>query len=360
MSDDADVVITITPQDAATALRRGTAVLLDVREPHEWATAYVDSAIHLPVARVVAEIAALVPHHDQSIICYCATGCRSARAADELRATGYRAVSSLRGGLQAWMAAGLPVERPADFSPEELQRYQRHLSLPDVGLAGQRALQQSAVLIVGAGGLGSPVAMYLAAAGVGTIGLVDDDVVDCSNLQRQIVHTTERIGTPKVESAAAMLRALNPHATVHPHPVRLTADNAAEICAPYQIVVDGSDNFPTRYVVSDVCVNLRKPHVYGGVQRFEGQVAVFSPGHGPCYRCLYPTPPAADVAPSCADAGVLGVVPGLIGLLQATEVLKLIVGCGEPLHNRLLCYNALTLRFHEFQLRKDPGCRCSS
>ena len=272
---------------------------------------------------------------------------------------GYRNLASVEGGTSAWQAAGLPMVEPdidADFS----ERYSRHLRLPEIGLDGQRRLEATRVLVVGAGGLGSPAAFYLAAAGVGTLRLADDDVVDRSNLQRQILHTDARIGVPKVESARMSLEALNPTIRVIGMRERITAENVERLIADADVVLDGADNFPVRYLLNDACVKLGKPLVYGAVHRFNGQVSVFDAGRhrgqAPCYRCLFPEPPPPEAAPNCSEAGVLGVLPGVIGMLQATEVVKLILGIGEPLAGRLLQFDALSMRFHETRLQADPGC----
>jgi molybdopterin/thiamine biosynthesis adenylyltransferase len=269
---------------------------------------------------------------------------------------GYARVASMAGGYGRWSDLGYPVERPRVMRAEQKERYRRHLAIPEVGEAGQAKLLGAKVLLVGAGGLGSPAALYLAAAGVGTLGLVDSDVVDLSNLQRQVLHSTRTLGMPKTESAAAALRDLNPDVKVVPFQERLTRENALRILTGWDVIVDGGDNFPTRYLVNDASLLLRVPVVHGSVYRFEGQVTVFWPGHGPCYRCLYPAPPPPELAPSCAEAGVLGILPGVIGLLQATEAVKLILGIGTPLAGRLLAFDALAGAFQELRLRRDPAC----
>jgi molybdopterin/thiamine biosynthesis adenylyltransferase len=260
------------------------------------------------------------------------------------------------GGFNAWKTSGLPWSVPRTLTPDQKRRYSRHLLVPEVGEVGQQKLLDAKVLLVGAGGLGSPAALYLAAAGVGTIGVIDADVVDDSNLQRQVIHTTDRIGMPKTESARLSIEALNPDVTVIEHRTRLTQENALELFAPYDIVMDGTDNFATRYLINDACVLLGKPNVHGSIFRFEGQATVFNPPDGPCYRCLFPTPPPPELAPSCAEAGVLGVLPGTVGLLQATEVVKLILGVGEPLTGRLLMFDALSTEFRALRLKRDPHC----
>ena len=287
----------------------------------------------------------------------CASGPRSLLAADTLARLGYEQVAVVTGGMQRWKREGLPCTRPEGIDDDGAERYARQLNLPEIGIEGQAKLADARVLLVGAGGLGSPAALYLAAAGIGTIGLVDDDRVDRSNLHRQVVHRDDRVGTPKTDSARATLEALNPNIDVRTHQVRLNSDNVEEIFSNYRIIVDGSDNFPTRYLVNDACIRLGLPNVYGAVQRFEGRVSVFAAGGRPCYRCLFSEPPDPEFAPSCSEAGVLGVVPGVIGLLQALEVIKLATGVGEPLIGRLLLFDALGTRMRELALGPDPGCR---
>ena len=334
------------------------AIFIDVREPDEHALGLPDGAVACPRARLEVTPGEWVADPEAEILLICGSGRRSLLAAEALAARGYSRLSSVLGGFSAWLAEGLPVAAPhdADF----LDRYSRHLRLPQVGIAGQEALAAARVVLVGVGGLGSPVAFYLAAAGVGRIRLIDDDVVDRSNLQRQILHTDARIGVPKVESAAETLGALNPRIGIEAIRERLTAGNLDRLLADADVVVDGADNFPTRYLLSDACVRLRKPLVYGAVQRFEGQASVFDAGRrrgqSPCYRCLFPEPPGPGEAPNCAEAGVLGVLPGLIGLIQATEVLKLILGLGQTLDGRLLHVDALSMRFRDVRLSPDPAC----
>ena len=329
--------------------------LVDVREADEYAGGRLPGAVHIPRGYLELRIEEQADR-DEELVLYCAGGTRSALAARTLRQMGYTCVSSLAGGYNRWSDAALPVERPVVLSAEQKERYRRHLILPEVGEEGQAKLLKSRVLLLGAGGLGSPAALYLAAAGVGTLGVVDADVVDLSNLQRQVLHTLERRGQPKVQSAKAAIEALNPDVRVVPFQERLTTANVERILADFDLVLDGGDNFPTRYLLNDACVLLGKPNVHGSVFRFEGQVTTFLPGHGPCYRCLYPAPPPPELAPSCAEAGVLGVLPGLIGMLQATEALKLLLGVGEPLVGRLVTFDALGTRFQELKLRRDPGC----
>jgi molybdopterin/thiamine biosynthesis adenylyltransferase/rhodanese-related sulfurtransferase len=348
----------LTPAEALQRLRNG-AVLIDVRADHERALGMAEGARGIERARLEAAAHAHLPDPDAEVLLICQGGQRSQLAAQALALQGYRNLASVDGGTSAWQAAGLPMVEPeldADFS----ERYSRHLRLPEIALDGQRRLEAARVLVVGAGGLGSPAAFYLAAAGVGTLRLVDDDVVDRSNLQRQILHTDARIGVAKVESAAVALSALNPRTRIEAVAERLTSDNVERVLDGIDVVIDGADNFPVRYLLNDACVKLGKPLVYGAVHRFEGQVSVFDAGRGrgvaPCYRCLFPEPPPADAAPNCSEAGVLGVLPGVIGMLQATEAIKLILGIGEPLSGRLLQFDALAMRFRETRLAPDHDC----
>jgi molybdopterin/thiamine biosynthesis adenylyltransferase len=349
----------VSPREARELQQRG-AVLVDVREPDEVAQGSPEGARRIVRGFLELRIEEAVPDTESAVLTLCAGGVRSLFAAEGLRQLGYRNVRSVAGGFNAWKRDGLPVERPRTLSQEERERYGRHLTIPEVGEAGQAKLLDAKVLLIGAGGLGSPAAFYLAAAGVGTLGIVDDDVVDRSNLQRQILHTDARVGRPKVESARQTLEALNPGVTIESHPVRLTSANVDGILPRYDVVVDGADNFPTRYLVNDACIKHRKPNVHGSVYRFEGQVSVFWPSRpdrpGPCYRCLYPEPPPPEMAPSCAEAGVLGVLPGAIGLIQAVETVKILLGAGEPLVGRLLQYEALEPRFTQLDLQRDPEC----
>ncbi len=352
-------ILEITPVEAF-GLQQDGAVLVDVREPDEVAHGYPAGAEPIVRGFLELRIEDKVADAATPILVMCAGGTRSLLAADDLRRLGYDDVRSVAGGFDRWTREGLPVTVPRGLSGEERERYARHLSIPEVGEKGQERLLDSKVLLVGAGGLGSPAAFYLAAAGIGTIGIVDDDIVDRSNLQRQILHTDARVGTLKVESAAKTLAALNPAVRIDEYPERLDSGNVERIFAGYDVVVDGTDNFPTRYLVNDACVKLGIANVHGSVFRFEGQVSVFWPGRqenpGPCYRCLYPEPPPIELAPSCADAGVLGVLPGVIGLLQAVETIKILVGVGEPLVGRLLHYDALRPRFSELRLERDAAC----
>ena len=343
----------------ALARQQGGAVLIDVRDAHERALGTARGARGIARGDLEADPAAHLPDTTAEIVLICQSGRRSQFAADALAARGYSNLASVAGGTVAWSAAGLPMDAPElddDFS----DRYSRHLRLPEVGLSGQKRLEAATVLVIGAGGLGSPVAYYLAAAGVGTLRIADDDVVDRSNLQRQILHTDARIGVPKVESAQTTLHALNPRTRIEAVAERVTSDNVERLLEGVDVVVDGADNFAARYLLNDACVKLGKPLVYGAVHRFEGQVGVFDAGRhrgsAPCYRCLFPEPPPPEAAPNCAEAGVLGVVPGLVGLLQATEAIKLLLGLGTPLTGRLLHVDTLGLRFRETRLAPDPDC----
>ncbi len=354
-------------QEVADLIAKGDIQLGDVREKNEWDEGYVPGAVHLPKSYIEQWAEDRLPDKDKTTVLYCAGGVRSAMAADLLSKLGYRDVISMAGGFNRWKDSGLPWKKPDTFSPEQAQRYSRHLLIPEVGEEGQHTLLRSKVLLIGAGGLGSPAAYYLAAAGVGTLGIIDSDVVDATNLQRQILHSTERIGEPKVDSAKRTLEALNPDVTVVGYRERLTSENIDRIIADYDVVVDGADNFPTRYLLNDAAVKWNKPVVHGSIYRFEGQMTVFQPHRGPraegagsdqfpCYRCLFPTPPPPELAPSCAEAGVLGVLPGVIGTLQANETLKLLLGIGEPLIGRYLLFDALDGTFREVRLRRDPAC----
>jgi molybdopterin/thiamine biosynthesis adenylyltransferase len=317
----------------------------------------IPGAIHIPRSYLETRIEATVPDRSQRVILYCASGVRSAFGAHTLMTEmGYDDVESMTGGFTLWKDRGYEVEVPRSLTPEQRDRYSRHLLVPEVGLEGQQKLLDARVLLLGAGGLGSPTALYLAAAGVGTIGIVDDDVVDLSNLQRQVIHNTERIGVPKTDSAAEAIRALNPDVDVVGYPTRLDASNIMEIIEGWDVIVDGVDNFPTRYLLNDASVRLKIPVVSAAILGFEGQLSVFAPYEGPCYRCLFRQPPPAELAPSCGANGVLGVLPGTMGLLQATEVIKLIIGAGEPLIGRLLMYDALEATFTELKVRRDPDC----
>jgi molybdopterin/thiamine biosynthesis adenylyltransferase/rhodanese-related sulfurtransferase len=332
-------------------------VIVDVRESDEWDAGHLPGAKHVPRGHLESRIEGAAPDRSQRVLLYCASGNRSALAAKTLRdELGYEHVESMTGGYTLWKDRGYAVEVPRTFTPEQRQRYSRHFLLPEVGVEGQQKLLDAKVLLLGAGGLGSPTALYLAAAGVGTLGIVDDDTVDVSNLQRQIIHTTDRVGTPKVDSAEKAIHDLNPDVTVRKYETRLDASNIVDIIKDYDIVVDGVDNFPTRYLLNDASVRLKIPVVSAAILGFEGQLSVFAPYDGPCYRCLFRQPPPAELAPSCGANGVLGVLPGTMGLLQATEVVKLIIGAGDPLIGRLLIYDALGATTTELKVRRDPEC----
>ncbi|HEY1592969.1 MAG TPA: molybdopterin-synthase adenylyltransferase MoeB [Solirubrobacteraceae bacterium] len=333
------------------------AVVVDVREPEEWAAGHIPGAKHVPKSYLESRIEGAAPDRDQHLILYCASGNRSAWATRTLvEDLGYENVESMTGGFTLWKDRGYEVEQPRTLTAEQRERYSRHLLLPEVGAEGQQKLLDAKVLLLGAGGLGSPAALYLAAAGVGTLGIVDNDEVDVSNLQRQVIHSSERIGVPKVDSAEQTITALNPDVKVEKYNLRLGPENIMEILPGYDVVVDGLDNFPTRYLLNDASVRLGIPVVSAAILGFEGQLSVFKPYDGPCYRCLFPTPPPAELAPSCGANGVLGVLPGTMGLLQATEVVKLILGEGDPLIGRLLLYDALAASFTEVKVRRDPDC----
>ncbi|HEY7701171.1 MAG TPA: molybdopterin-synthase adenylyltransferase MoeB [Candidatus Limnocylindrales bacterium] len=345
----------VTAQEVE-ALPAGAATIVDVREASEWEQGHIPGAHHVSKSYIEQQIEAAAPDRDAPIILYCAGGIRSLFAAQTLADMGYADVASMSGGFQAWKGAGFEFETPVVLDAEQKQRYSRHLLIPEVGSAGQKRLLESRALLIGAGGLGSPAALYLAAAGVGTIGLVDFDVVDVSNLQRQIVHTTDRVGQRKVESARISINALNPEVKVVEHEEMLTADNVERLIDGYDVILDGTDTFETRYVLNDAAVAAGIPVVHASVFRFEGQLTTFIPFEGPCYRCLYPTPPPPELAPGCSVAGVLGVVPGILGLLQTNEALKVLLGIGQTLAGRLLLFDALETEFTELQLRRDPEC----
>src|SRR5947207_12296561 len=332
-------------------------VVVDVREQHEYDEGRLPGAIHVPRGHLETRIENAVRDKDARVVLYCQSGNRSAFAADALaRELGYSNVESMVGGITLWKDRGFEVEQPEVLRPEQRERYSRHTLIPEIGVEGQLKLLNAKVLLLGAGGLGSPAALYLAAAGVGTLGIVDNDVVDLSNLQRQVAHSNERIGVPKVDSAEIAINGINPDVDVVKHQVRLDASNIMDILPGYDVVVDGLDNFPTRYLLNDASVRLQIPVVSAAILVFEGQLSVFKPYDGPCYRCLFPVPPPAELAPSCGANGVLGVLPGTMGLLQATEVIKLILGEGEPLIGRLLMYDALAARITEVKVRRDPDC----
>ena len=359
MSASPEEVEEVDPRAAMDLLHRG-AVMLDVRDAVELLSGTADGATHVPRCEIEQRVPQLVPDPATTLLLLCASGARSLSAARLLAKLGYRDVRSVSGGLARWRRQGLPTSRPPREGKLDKERYARQLSLPEVGEAGQERLRESRVLLVGVGGLGSPSALYLAAAGVGHLTLVDDDRVERSNLQRQVLHGDAGTGMLKVQSARQALRALNPEVEVSGIAVRLEKSNALEVLAGHQVVIDGSDNFETRYAVNEACVALGIPNVHGSVFRFEGQASVFWPARpgapGPCYQCLYPEPPPPELAPSCAEAGVLGVVPGVIGLLQAAEALKLLLQTGDPLVGRMLHFDALRARFDEFEVLPDPRC----
>jgi len=331
-------------------------VLVDVREKHEWNEGYIPGAIHVPRGFLELQIEEAIPDKSKTVVLYCAGGVRSLIAGSTLQQMGYKDVVSMSGGFGQWKGSGYGFAQPRVMTEAQSKRYSRHLLIPEVGEKGQFKLLDSRVLLIGAGGLGSPAAYYLAAAGVGTLGIIDADVVDESNLQRQILHNTNRVGQYKAESARETIEALNPDIKVVTYIERLDETNVRRIIGDYDVILDGTDNFPTRYLLNDAAILENKPVVHGSVFRFEGQLTVFKPYEGPCYRCLYPEPPPPALAPSCAEAGVLGVLPGIIGLLQATETIKLLLGIGDPLVGRLMTYDALVGEFNELRLFRDPKC----
>jgi molybdopterin/thiamine biosynthesis adenylyltransferase/rhodanese-related sulfurtransferase len=346
----------VDPSEVNQLIDEGVAVI-DVRETEEYAAGHLPGAKHVPRGFLESRIEGVVPDRSTQVILYCASGNRSAYAARTLAEDlGYEHVRSMTGGITLWKDRGYDVDVPRTLSAEQRERYSRHMLVPEIGIEGQQKLLDAKVLLLGAGGLGSPTALYLAAAGVGTLGIVDDDVVDLSNLQRQVIHTTDRIGTPKVDSAEESIHALNPDVNVVKYPVRIDASNIVEIIKDYDVIVDGVDNFPTRYLLNDATVRLKIPVVSASILGFDGQLSVFKPYDGPCYRCLFREPPPAELAPSCGANGVLGVLPGTMGLLQATEVVKLIVGIGEPAIGRLLLYDALGATLTEVKVHRDPEC----
>ena len=348
----------LTPDEALACLRAG-ALLVDIRDDHERALGMADGARRIDPAALEVDPGEALPDRDSEILLVCQSGQRSQQCALLLQARGYRNISSVMGGTEAWDAAGLPMQR-ANIDADFGERYSRQLRLPEIGLDGQKRLQTARILLVGAGGLGSPAGLYLAAAGVGTVRIVDDDVVDLSNLQRQILHTDARIGMPKVESASIALSALNPYTVVEAINERISVENVECMLDGVDVVIDGTDNFATRYLLNDACVKLGKPLVYGAVHRFEGQVSVFDAaskrGVAPCYRCLFPDPPPPKAVPNCSQAGVLGVLPGVIGMLQATEAIKLVLNIGQSLRGRLLQFDALAMRFRETRVSANPAC----
>jgi molybdopterin/thiamine biosynthesis adenylyltransferase/rhodanese-related sulfurtransferase len=346
----------VTAAEAVALAREGYRVI-DVREQNEWDAGHVAGATLVPLRELPERIAEIAPDRATPLLLHCAVGARSGRAAAYLTQLGYRDVVSLKGPLDHWKQQGGAWEEPAQLlSPGQQRRYARQVLIPEIGQEGQRRLLDAKVLLIGAGGLGSPIALYLAASGVGTIGLVDDDVVDESNLQRQVLHGVDRLGMRKVDSAELTLRGLNPETVVNKHVERLTAENVERLIAGYDVIVDGTDNFDTRYVLNDAAVKLRKPVVHGSIYRWDGQVTTFVPFEGPCYRCMYPTQPPAELAPACSVAGVLGVLPGIAGMLQANEVFKLVLGVGETLSGRLLMFDAMGTTFDEVRIWRDPAC----
>src|ERR1700684_1229144 len=346
----------VDPAEVNELIDEGVA-LIDVRETDEVAAGDLPGAKHIPRGYLESRIEGVVPDRDAHVILYCASGNRSAYAARTLKEDlGYTNVSSMTGGITLWKDRGYEVQVPRTLTAEQRERYSRHTLIPEIGAEGQQKLLDAKVLLLGAGGLGSPTALYLAAAGVGTLGIVDDDVVDLSNLQRQVIHSTQRIGIPKVDSAEEAIHGLNPDVNVVKYPVRLDASNIMEIIEGYDGMVDGVDNFPTRYLLNDATVRLKIPVVSASILGFDGQLSVFRPYEGPCYRCLFREPPPAELAPSCGAHGVVGVVPGTMGLLQATEVVKLILGIGDPAIGRLLLYDALGATLTEVKVHRDPDC----
>ena len=350
----------IDPSAVHELVGNGVAII-DVRETEEFATGHLPGARHVPRSYLESRIEGVVPDRSQRVVLYCASGNRSALGAKTLTDDlGYERVESMTGGITLWKDRGYEVEIPATLTAEQRDRYSRHLLVPEIGEVGQRKLLEARVLLLGAGGLGSPTALYLAAAGVGTLGIVDNDVVDLSNLQRQVIHNTNRIGIPKVDSAEETIHALNPDVEVVKYQLRLDASNIMSVIEGWDVIVDGLDNFPSRYLLNDASVRLQIPVVSASILGFDGQLSVFKPYEGPCYRCLFPVPPPAELAPSCGANGVLGVLPGTMGLLQATEVIKLIVGAGDPAIGRLLLYDALAATLTEVKVRRDPECAICS
>lgn len=347
----------VDPAEVREVLNDDDVVLIDVRETEEFDAGHIPGAIHVPRSYLETRIENAVSDRGARVVLYCQSGNRSAWGAHALKdLLGFENVESMTGGITLWKDRGYEVHVPKSMTKEQRERYSRHLLIPEVGVEGQQKLLESKVLLLGAGGLGSPAALYLAAAGVGTLGIVDDDVVDLSNLQRQVAHTTDRIGVPKVDSAQETINAINPDVNVVKHKLRLDASNIMDVLPDYDVVVDGLDNFPTRYLLNDASVRLKIPVVSAAILGFDGQLSVFAPYEGPCYRCLFPEPPPAELAPSCGANGVLGVLPGTMGLLQATEAIKLVIGQGDPLIGRLLLYDALAASFTEVKVHRDPDC----
>jgi molybdopterin/thiamine biosynthesis adenylyltransferase/rhodanese-related sulfurtransferase len=342
--------------DAAQREIDAGAKLIDIREQNEWDESHIEAAEHVPQGELVERLDEIAPDTSERLLLHCRTDNRSSRMAEQLAELGYDNVGVVEGGIVSWEKAGLPTKSDSGLTKEQRMRYSRHTLLSEVGVEGQLKLLRSKVLLLGAGGLGAPTALYLAAAGIGTIGIIDDDVVDESNLQRQVIHNTERVGIAKTASARMTIEALNPDVEVIEHNTRLDASNILELIEPYDVIVDGADNFPTRYLLNDASVRLRKPVVSASILGFDGQISTFVPFEGPCYRCLYPVPPPPELAPSCGANGVLGVMAGVMGLLQANEVIKLVAGIGEPLVGRLLLYESLATRFTELKVKRDPEC----
>jgi molybdopterin/thiamine biosynthesis adenylyltransferase/rhodanese-related sulfurtransferase len=343
--------------DALEAQRLDGALFVDVREQDEWEQGHIPGAVHVPRGYLESRIEGVAPDRSAPVVLYCASGNRSVFAARALQELGYERATSLTHGFTDWKRNGYDTVLPRTLSPEKRSRYSRHLLIPEIGEEGQLRLLDTSILLIGAGGLGSPASMYLAAAGIGRIGIVDADIVDETNLQRQIAHSLETLGTPKVDSAKRTIEALNPDVQVVTYRERLTSENIERILADgWDLIVDGADNFPTRYLVNDASVWHDIPVVHGSIYRFEGQVTVFSPGNGPCYRCLFPEPPPAELAPSCAEGGVLGVLPGIVGTLQTNEAIKLAAQIGDPLVGRLLLFDALVTEFSEVRVEKNPSC----
>jgi molybdopterin/thiamine biosynthesis adenylyltransferase/rhodanese-related sulfurtransferase len=349
-------VAEVQVDELAERLKQGNPPLVvDVREQHEWDEGHIPGAVHVPRGHLESRIGG-VASPDRELVLSCASGMRSLLAGRTLQEMGFPSVRSLAGGFTRWKQSGQDYDVPRTLTKDQRARYSRHVSIPEVGEAGQLRLLGAKALLIGAGGLGSPAAYYLAAAGVGTIGLVDDDVVDASNLQRQIIHTTDRVGMLKGESARIAIEALNPDVKVDVHPYRVTKENVLDLIADYDVIVDGADNFPTRYLLNDAALMARKPLVHASILRFEGHASVFLPYEGPCYRCLFPEPPPPDMAPSCGEAGVLGVLCGVMGNIQANEAIKVLLGIGDTLSGRLLIYDALGMTFTELKVRRDPNC----
>ncbi|MBM3664518.1 MAG: molybdopterin-synthase adenylyltransferase MoeB [Actinobacteria bacterium] len=352
-----EVIPAVEPSEVAPRVEAGDGpLIIDVRETAEWDQGHLPGAVHIPRGFLESRVAGATSGLDQELLISCASGQRSLLAAKTLADMGYSNVTNLAGGFARWKQNNYPVEVPRILSPAQRSRYSRHVLIPEVGEEGQLKLLDGKALLIGAGGLGAPAAYYLAAAGVGTIGLVDDDEVDESNLQRQIIHTTERVGMNKGESAREAIRALNPEVQVNVHPLRVNRDNVLDLLEEYDVVVDGADNFPTRYLLADASLMTRTPLVHASILRFEGHASVFNPYEGPCYRCLFPEPPPPDLAPSCGEAGVLGVLCGVMGSIQATEAIKVLLGMGDTLSGRLLIYDALGMTFTELKVRRDPDC----